>query len=341
MRLIKINSKNPEKDRIQKAADIIKNGGVVVFPTETVYGIGVNALNKKAVSKIFKIKGRPKGNPLIVHIAKKEDIFNLAKNIPKEADLLINKFWPGPLTLVLEKKKIIPDNVTAKSQTVALRMPQNKIALNLIVSAGVPMAAPSANISGRPSSTAAIHALSDFKEKVDLIIDGGRAKIGLESTVVDLTKTPFLILRKGAITKEGLEKVLGRKLFYYKKNKKEPLRSPGMAYRHYSPKAKLILAAGTLNEIKKKIKKSAEHYKKSGKKVGILASNKTKNFYKGDVILCLGSRKNLKIAAKNLFNYLRFLDKEGVDIILAESFPRTGIGTALMDRLSRAASKII
>ncbi len=360
------------KNIIQKAAEIIKKGGLVAFPTETVYGLGANALDKKAVRKIFEVKGRPLDNPVIVHIADIGDLKKLAKTIPKEAEILVDphfkkfglgskKFWPGPLTLVLFKKKVVPIEVTAGGNTVAIRMPKNKIALRLIKAAGVPIAAPSANLAGRPSPTTAKHVFEDLGNKIDLILDGGRTKIGLESTVLDLTVKPPQILRPGGISFEELKKVikdiqlhpslLGKKL-------KGKAKSPGMKYRHYAPKAPLILidpvrdskkwgkarkrhisnrVEGDLKRLKK-FKDLISFYKKQKKKVGIMISRETKKFLKnGDVVLVVGSRKNLKEVSRNLFQTLRKFDIKKVDVILAETFPEKGIGCAIMHRLKKAA----
>lgn len=327
---------------IQRAAKIIKRGGSVAFPTETVYGLGANALDKKAVRKIFRVKGRPLDNPVIVHIAEVKDLSKLAKNIPKEAKILARKFWPGPLTLVLFKKKIVPKEVTAGTNTVAIRMPKNKIALELIKTTNVPIAAPSANLAGRPSPTTAKHVFDDLGEKIDLILDGGKTKIGVESTVVDLTSKPPQILRPGGIHFEELKKVLkdvklhssllGKKL-------KGKAKSPGMKYRHYAPRAPLILF--NEKEIIKKIQNLIKKYQKQGKKVGVLASDETKKFYRdADLVLSPGSRKNLKRVAQNLFETLRKFDKKKIDMILAETFPEKGIGFAVMHRLKKAAGRI-
>jgi L-threonylcarbamoyladenylate synthase len=342
--MIKINPQKPEKKVLQKAAEIIKRGGLVAFPTETVYGLGGNALDKRAVRKIFEVKGRPLDNPVIVHIAEIEDLNLLAKNIPKEAEILAKKFWPGPLTLILFKKKIVPDEVTAEGNTVAIRMPKNKIALKLIKAAGVPIAAPSANLARRPSPTTAQHVFEDLGEKVDLILDGGRTKIGLESTVVDLTVQPPQILRPGEVTFEELKKVLKNlKLHPFllgEKLKDKVIKSPGMKYRHYAPKALLVLIEGNLKERVKKFKNLIDFYKKQKKMVGVMASQETKKFLKkGDMILVVGSRKNLKEISRNLFQTLRKFDKKKVDIILAETFPEKGIGFAIMHRLKKAARK--
>jgi len=339
--IIRVNPKKPEKFIIQKAAKIIKKGGLVAFPTETVYGLGANALNKRAVKKIFEIKGRPLDNPVIVHITNAKDIFKLAKNIPKEAEILIKKFWPGPLTLVLFKKKIIPDEVTANSNTVAIRMPKNKIALELIKTAKIPLAAPSANLAGKPSPTTAQHVFEDLGNKVDLILDGGKTKIGVESSVVDLTVHPPQILRPGGVSFEELKKVLKDVQLHPSllgKKFNGQVKSPGMKYRHYSPQAPLILF--NEKESIKKIKNLIKKYQKQGKKVGVLSPDETKKFYQSaDLILSPGSKKNLKKVAQNLFKTLRKFDQMKADIILAECFPEKGIGFAIMHRLRKASIK--
>ncbi len=338
--ILKINSHVPNNSTIKYAASIIQKGGLVAFPTETVYGLGANALNPKAVKKIFKVKGRPTDNPLIVHIAKFEELDRLAKNIPKEARILAREFWPGPLTLILFKKKIIPDKVTAGGKTVAIRMPANRFALKLIKNAGVPIAAPSANLAGTPSSTTARHVLEDFDGKIDLIIDGGKTSIGVESTVLDLTETSPVILRPGGITKEMLEKIIG-KVHTLKTFRMGNIKSPGLKYRHYAPKAKMILITGDMNEIIKKTRKLADFFRKRNKKVGILASVETKKSYNTEnTILSVGSRKNLKTVARNLFFVLREFDRLDVEIILAESFPEIKIGYAVQNRLKKAAARV-
>ena len=342
--IIKINSQRPEKNFIEKAARIIKKGDLVAFPTETVYGLGANALNKKAVKKIFEAKERPLDNPIIVHIAEIKDLSKLAKDIPKEAKILVKKFWPGPLTLVLFKKKIVPNEVTAGSETIAIRMPKNKIALELIKKSGFPIAAPSANLAGRPSPTEAKDVFEDLGERVDLILDGGKTKIGVESTVLDLTVKPPLILRPGGVSLEELKKVLKKvkphPFLRGEKLKDKIIKSPGMKYRHYAPQAPLILVEG--RGMIKKIKNLIKKYQEKNKKVGILASTERKKFYQGaNLILTPGPRKNLEKVAQNLFKTLREFDKKKVDIILAESFPERGIGFAIMHRLKKAAIKEI
>jgi len=345
-KIIRVSPKKPEREFIERAAKIIKRGGLVAFPTETVYGLGANALNKKAVKKIFQVKKRPLDNPVIVHIAEIKDLFKLAKNIPKEAEILIKKFWPGPLTLVLFKKEIVPNEVTAGSNTLAIRMPKNKIALELIKTSGTPIAAPSANLAGRPSPIEARTVFEDLGQRVDLILDGGKTKIGLESTVIDLTTKPFQILRPGGISFEKLKKILKNvELHPFLRGEKlqdKIVKSPGMKYRHYAPKAPLILVEGKIGEMVKKIKDLIPIYQKKTKKVGVMAAKETKNYYqKADLVLNLGSRKNLEEVARNLFSTLRQFDEKGIDIILAESFPEKGIGLAISHRLKKAAKKII
>lgn len=340
--IVKVSPKKPEKEIIEKAAKIIKKGGLVAFPTETVYGLGANAFDKKAVRKIFEVKKRPIDNPIIVHIADFSYLKKLAKKIPKEAEILAKNFWPGPLTFVLIKKKIVPDEVTAGTKTVAIRMPKNKIALELIKKSGVPIAAPSANLAGRPSPTTAKHVFEDLGDKIDLILDGGKTKVGVESTVVDLTVKPPLILRPGGVSLEQLRKFLKdiqpHPFLIDEKLKVKIVKSPGMKYRHYAPKAPLILVK---EEDKiEKIKKLIEFYKKKKKIVGVMTTKENKKFYKkADLVLAVGSQKNLNQVAKNLFKTLREFDKKGVDVILAEGFPEKGIGFAIMHRLKKAAKK--
>ncbi len=342
---LKINPNKPQSYIIQKAAQIIKRGGLVAFPTETVYGLGANALDKRAVKKIFKAKKRPSDNPLIVHIAEVGDLNLLVKNIPPKAKILITKFWPGPLTLVFLKKKVVPDEVTAGVNTVAVRLPKNKIILELIKKAGLPIAAPSANLAGRPSPTDAKHVFNDLgrSRKVALILDGGRTKIGLESTVVDFTTSPPLILRPGGLSFEKIRKLVGEIQFHSSlqgKKLKGKAKSPGMKYRHYAPKAPLVLIGGGLKERAKKIKNLINFYQKEKKIIGAMASLETKHLYRGaDLVLTVGSRKNLQKIANNLFHCLRQFDKKKIDIILAETYPEKGIGCAIMHRLKRAAEQ--
>jgi len=320
-KILKINAQKPEINKIKQAAKIIKNGGLVAFPTETVYGLGANIFNQSAIKNIFKVKERPFDDPLIVHIANINDLYKLAENIPQNALKLTKKFWPGPLTIVLKKSKIVSDFITAKLDTVAIRMPENKIAFNLIKEAKCPIAAPSANKFTKPSPTQAKHVVDDLKNKIPLIIDGGQTKIGLESTVIDLTSKIPTILRPGRITFEQLTSALGK----VKQNRPmagrpraENPKSPGMKYKHYSPKAKVILILGKINQ------KIIDKYKKPNKKIAIIKSNKNNEFL-----------------AKNLFKKFREFDNKKFDIIIVESVKEKGLGLAIMNRLKKSASEII
>lgn len=340
--ILKINPKRPSIASIKRAAEIIRNNGLVVFPTETVYGLGANALNRNAVKKIFEAKGRPLDNPIIVHIYSTRQLNEIAKRIPKSAMLLAEKFWPGPLTMILHKKKIVPDEVTAGLKTVAVRMPSHSIARALCKYSGVPIAAPSANLSGRPSATSSAHAIKDFKGKVDCIIDGGRTDIGLESTVVDLTtKTPF-ILRPGGITAEQIREILPELKVHAvaRAEKKVTIaKSPGTKYRHYAPEAKLILVEGEKEKAAKEAIKIARKYLKKRKKTALLLLGIKKRAKIDDIMAIRFSRK--EDIAKNLFDALRRLDASGIEVIVANSVDENGLGLAIMNRLRRASSKRI
>lgn len=308
---IKIDPKNPEISKIKIASKILKNGGLVAFPTETVYGLGANALDKKAVSKIFIAKGRPQDNPLIIHISDKKELYKLSSDVTPTALVLADKFWPGPLTIILKKSKIVPKKITAGLGSVAIRMPSSKIALEIIRNSKTPIAAPSANISGKPSPTKATHVIDDLSNKIDLVIDGGKVAIGIESTVLDLTQKIPQILRPGKITKEQLEQVLGKVKDGLKSKKPK---SPGIKYKHYSPNAKIII----MNH-KKEIRKISKKY--PNKKIKILN-------YKNEVTM-----------AKNLFNDFRNADKKKYNIILVKAVIEKELGSAIMNRLKKASSE--
>lgn len=329
--------RRPNKKIIAEAAAIIRAGGLVAFPTETVYGLGANALDKKAVRKIFVAKGRPTDNPLIVHISESRHLNKLAADVPACAKKLINAFWPGPLTLVFRKKSAVPDLVTAKGPTVAVRMPNHPVAHSLIRAAGAPIAAPSANRAGRPSATSAQDVLVDLDGEVDLILDAGETRFGLESTVVDVSGLEPIILRPGTVTKESLESVLGTPV-RYESNVKGPVRSPGMKYRHYAPKAKIIVVhyrASTKMVAQERLLIARLRSKR--KRVGILATlPKTIRRPKADAVCFTGSTP--ECVAKNLFRCFRQLDRENIDIILAEGVSEHGLGLAIMNRLRKAAA---
>lgn len=343
-KIIKIEQNNIEKDLIEEASEIIKDGGVVVFPTETVYGLGANGLDAKATEKIFRAKGRPQDNPLILHVCSLEQVKELVEEIPDIAKVCMEKFWPGPLTILFRKSSRVPDIITAGLDTVAIRMPNNSIALELIRLAGSPIAAPSANISGRPSPTSAKHVIEDMMGKVDLIIDGGSTGIGLESTVLDLSGDKPMILRPGGITEEVLREIMPNiSLDFAIINEDENLipKSPGQKYKHYAPKAEMIVFSGTIERIIEAIIVKTKEYKELGKSVGIICTDETIGFYKeckGAVIISVGSRSEQETIAHNLFNTLRTFDEENVDIILGEGVEFSDLGVAIMNRMMKAAS---
>ncbi len=337
-KIIKINPKNPEILQIRIVVKILEKGGLVAFPTETVYGLGANALDVNAIKKIFEAKGRPADNPLIVHIADKKEIYRLAREVPKEVKKLINKFWPGPLTIILKKSKIVPDIITGGLDTIAIRMPSNKIALALIKEAKVPIAAPSANFFGKPSPTAAKHVIQDLDGKIAAIIDGGETEIGVESSIIDLTTIPPTLLRPGGITLEELKKLLGKikihPLVKGKQIKTFIAQSPGMKYKHYAPDAKIIVIEGEYQKVQKKIQELVDKYKLEGKFVGVMTTNEN-HIYKADVIKFLGNDFNT--IAKNLFKTFREFDEEKIDIIIAEGIIDKELGHAIMNRLRKAS----
>lgn len=337
-KVLRINPRNPSISQIRQAAKTIRSGNVIAFPTETVYGLGANALDSKSVRKIFAAKGRPSDNPLIVHISNIAEIGILADNIPNMAYDLMERFWPGPLTLVLKKSKIVPKIVTGGLDTVAIRMPKNKIAQAIIREAGVPVAAPSANVAGRPSPTMAKHVREDLAGKISLIIDGGPTKIGIESTVVDLSKKTPMLLRPGSVTLEQLREIVGAVKIHpiiFGKKTKTVHRSPGMKYRHYSPSAKIILVEGT--KANQKISQLLHQYKRQGMRVGILSMKKSRT--KSDLTRFIGSDPSM--IAANLFKSFREFDEKKIDIILAQGISQKGLGLGIMNRLGKAAYKKI
>lgn len=340
--VFKVNAENPEAEIIREAAGIIKNGGLVAFPTETVYGLGADALNAKAVLALFRAKRRPLDNPPIVHVGKFEDVYKLVREVPAKAEILMKNFWPGPLTLVFRRSSVVPDVTVCGLDTIAVRMPKHNVALALIRESGCPIAAPSANLAGRPSPTTAEHVLEDLNGRIDAILDAGPTRIGVESTVLDLTVDPPQILRPGGTPREALEAVLGKVELHpvvvaEKKLPVKKARSPGMKHRHYAPKAKLIVVEGELSATVKKVMELVNRYKGRNMRVGVLATDETAGLYSADVVKSLGSRSRLDMIAKNLFRLLREFDVEGVNIIIAEGVPTEGLGLAVMNRLRKAS----
>lgn len=341
-KIIEINKENIDIEKLREGAEILKKGGTVSFPTETVYGLGANALEEKAVRKIFEAKGRPSDNPLIVHIAKCRDLKELVLELPESAERLINEFWPGPLTLIFKKSPSVPEVVTGGLNTVALRMPAHPIARLLIELAGIPVAAPSANLSGKPSPTREQHVKDDLMGRVDAIICGGDTAVGLESTVLDITSDPPIILRPGGVTREEIEKIVGKvdtdlAVEGIKDSRLIP-KSPGMKYTHYSPDADLILIGGSIENMVSNIERIREEKEGKGYRVGIMATNETKDSYKGGTVISLGSRGELESIGTNLFRVLRAFDEKKIDIILSETFEEKGLGQAIMNRLMKAAA---
>lgn len=338
-KIVIIDENNINQHIINEAGLVIAKGGLVVFPTETVYGLGANALDTSAVEKIFKAKGRPQDNPLIVHVAD-FNIEPLVKEIPSIAREIMNKYWPGPITLIFNKSDLIPRITSAGLDTVGIRMPSNLIARKLIEAAGTPIAAPSANISGRPSPTEVESCIEDLSGKIEYILGGDKSKVGLESTIVDCTCTPICILRPGAITLEMLREIddaiyIDKTIMSKPENDFKP-KAPGMKYRHYAPKAPVKIICGDLEKTIAKINEIVQN-SMGKKKIGIMATDETKDAYPCGTVISLGSRKNLETVGRNLFEVLRSFDAIDVDLILTEAFEEKGIGVAIMNRLKKSA----
>lgn len=340
-RYIKVDPVNPEPEAVEEAARILRRGGLVAFPTETVYGLGANALDGRAVARIFEAKGRPQDNPLIVHVAGKEQVGSLAESVPASAKILMEAFWPGPLTLVLPVGGAVPGEVTAGLSTVAVRMPAHPVALALIRAAGVPVAAPSANISGRPSPTTAEHVLRDLGGRIEAVLDGGPAGVGVESTVLDLTAPVPLVLRPGGVTLEELREALGAVEIDPAAAAGFPAgekpRSPGMKYTHYAPRAPLLLVEGRPEAVAAKIMELASGQRAMGKRVGILSYAGGEDFSSAGEVVLAGRRDKPETVAAELYAALRRFDELDVDVILAGGLDERGVGLAVMDRLRKAA----
>lgn len=342
IKILHVDPVNPEPEKIALAAAEIRGGGLVAFPTETVYGLGANALDERAVGRIFEAKARPFEDPLIVHIGRIEDLAAVTDSMPGLVSVLAEAFWPGPLTLVLPKSRLVPGNVSAGLNNVAVRMPAHPVALALLEAAGVPIAAPSANRFGHTSPTSAAHVLQDLAEYIDMLLDGGETSVGVESTVLDLTHTPPIILRPGGLTREELERVIGP-VGMQEKNEPGPQISPGLLDSHYAPRARLILFTGDGRDVLKRMELLATRQLENGKRVGLLlADDDVVEIRKtGLTTIVLGQSDDLAQIARNLYAGLHKLDDLGVDVILAHSFSEQGLGLAINDRLRRAASQII
>jgi L-threonylcarbamoyladenylate synthase len=347
--VIRVARENPDPEAIARAADCLRRGGLVAFPTETVYGLGVNAMDRAAVRRLFEAKQRPPNDPLIVHVGSFEDIAPLVSRVPESAAVLGSRFWPGPLTLVLRRSALVPDEVTAGLQSVAVRVPVHAVARALIDAAAIPVAAPSANLFSRPSPTTAAHVAEDLDGRIDLILDGGPTAIGVESTVLDLTGETPTVLRPGAVTLEMLREILPEVQWSPdgggpgRERRNVPMPSPGMLDRHYSPRASLTLFEGDADAVLPALVGAARAALSTGHSVGVIAAEEDHSALA--LVACarltiraIGSRFSPEVTASQLYASLRELDAAGVDVILVRGFPDHGLGAAIQDRLRRAAA---
>lgn len=342
----KFSIDNIDRDAVCKAGEIIKDGGLVAFPTETVYGLGGDALNSESSRKIYEAKGRPSDNPLIVHIANFEDLYKIAEDVPAEAIMLAKKYWPGPLTMIFNKKEIVPDTTTGGLDTVAVRFPSHPVAKEFIEAAGGFVAAPSANLSGRPSPTTGEHVFEDMNGRIDMILDSGACDIGLESTIIDFTQKIPMMLRPGYVNEEMLREVLGEvakdpAVFGNTLTDAAP-KAPGMKYRHYAPKGDLTIVVGKACDVESYIRERLAE-KSDGQRIGVLVSHENSDKYpKADFVGDIGSRSDEAEIASHLYELLRRCDEEDINIIYSEEFDTPKLGLAIMNRLIKAAGhKII
>ena len=338
--IIFIDEKNIDQDKIDRAGDIIKRGGLVAFPTETVYGLGGDALNRESSRKIYAAKGRPSDNPLIVHIADMEALAGIVSEIPDVALKLADNFWPGPLTMIFNKSDVVPMDTTGGLDTVAGRMPVDSVARRFIRASGGYVAAPSANISGRPSPTSGRFVIEDMNGRIDMIIQGDDSRIGLESTIVDITSDRPMILRPGYITKEMLEEVVGEVWTdptILDATCTERPKAPGMRYRHYAPKGDLKVVKGPDTKVIEYINSACEVAESLGRRVGVIATGENASCYSYGNIKCVGNRADEEMIAHRLYTILREFDDEDVEVIYSEAFDEGRLGGAIMNRLLKAA----
>lgn len=329
-----------DKALVKEAGDIIKAGGLVAFPTETVYGLGGDALNPRSSEKIYQAKGRPSDNPLIIHIADMDALSAIVREIPESARKLAERFWPGPLTMIMNKSDLVPYETTGGLDTVAVRMPVHRVARELIRAAGGYVAAPSANRSGRPSPTVAKYVTEDMDGRIEMIIDGGDVDIGLESTIVDLTAKQPTVLRPGYITRQMLEQVLvevEEDCTMMRDDSGQAPKAPGMKYRHYAPKGDLTIVDGTERQVLEYINTQVDLFRSHGKKTGVIATDASVTGYRADVCKSVGNRDDENTIARELYRILREMDDECVEVIYAEAFDDSGVGQAIMNRLLKAA----
>ena len=334
------DGRKESREALREAGKIIREGGLVAFPTETVYGLGGDALNPESSKKIYAAKGRPSDNPLIIHIADMEHLGRIVEEVPKSAYQLADAFWPGPLTMILPKSEEVPYQTTGGLDTVAVRMPSHPVALEFIKEAGGYVAAPSANLSGKPSPTKAKYVVQDMDGRIDMIINGDGVDIGLESTIVDLTGEKPMILRPGYITEEMLNDVLGQvetDPTLLQADSKEAPKAPGMKYRHYAPKGELVLVEGSPEAVVSYINKQTSLHRQRGEKTGVIGTSEMTGRYEADSIKIAGSREDETAIARQLYTFLREFDDEDVAYMYAESFAGTGMRQAIMNRMLKAA----
>ena len=339
-KVVTVDKKNPDNEALQEAGEILKRGGLVAFPTQTVYGLGGDGLNPDSSRKIYAAKGRPSDNPLIIHIADMDSLGKLVTQVPGKARKLAERFWPGPLTMIFQKSREVPYETTGGLESVAVRMPSHPVALALIRAGGGYVAAPSANTSGRPSPTKAEHVVEDLQGKIEMIVDGGDVGIGLESTIVDFTEEIPVILRPGYVNQSMIEEVIGPvrmdKGLLITDEKVKP-KAPGMKYRHYAPKAQLTIVEGNERQVADYINEQCRRLAEKGKKAGVIAARETSSLYQGAVVKSIGSRQEEEEIARHLFAILRDFDQEDVDCIYSEAFQTPKMGPAIMNRLLKAA----
>ena len=338
-----INPESFRDEELEEACRILQKGGLVAFPTETVYGLGGDAMHPEASAKIYAAKGRPSDNPLIVHIADMDALEDIAQSVPEAAVKLADHFWPGPLTMIFPKKEAVPKSTTGGLETVAVRMPSHPVARALIRESGVYIAAPSANTSGRPSPTKAEHVKEDLDGRIDMILDGGAVGIGLESTIVDLRTGVPTILRPGYITGEMLEDVLGEvqvdpAILSQKMNPNIVAKAPGMKYRHYAPKGQMTIIEGDTGKVVDEINRLVKEKTDEGCSVAVIATEETKDAYACANVRSVGSRATEGSIAAGLYDILREMDHIGAEYIYAESFEKDTLGKAIMNRMLKAAA---
>ncbi len=337
--LLATENTSQREENLLKAAEIIKRGGLVAIPTETVYGLGASALNEDAVKRIFEVKGRPQDNPLIIHVESADALNQWCRNVPDTAFRLAEMFWPGPLTMVLPKNELIPPRVTAGMDTVAVRCPDHPATLRLIELSGVPIAAPSANISGKPSPTTAAHVMHDISGKIEAVLDGGECRVGLESTIIDLSVSPPRLLRPGGISLEQLRSALGEvdvdPAVFRKLEAGEKPKAPGMKYTHYSPEAEVIILKGSLDAVSNYV---SAHYEKG---TAVLCFDGEEGAFRADICLSYGKNGDSASQARLLFARLRELDRSDIKRIYARAPESEGVGLAVFNRLSKAAGNTI